>query len=252
MAHISLKNVGVEFIIYDVRGRSLRKELMRIGTGGRIAQDENDRVSVNALTDITLDVHDGDRLALIGHNGAGKSTLLRVMAGIYEPVYGSIEISGKVAPLFDLMLGMDPDSTGIENIRLRGLYLDLSPAEIESRIEDITEFSKLGNFLHMPIRTYSSGMAVRLAFATMTSIRPDIVVMDEVIGTGDAAFIKSARNRLESFMAKAGIVVLASHSLDVLKTMCNRGAVLHHGAMHFIGAIDDAIECYQELSRAPS
>jgi energy-coupling factor transporter ATP-binding protein EcfA2 len=133
------------------------------------------------------------------------------------------------------MLGMDHDSTGIENIRLRGLYLDLSPAEIEARIDDITEFSKLGNYLHMPIRTYSSGMVVRLAFATLTSTRPDVVVMDEVIGAGDAAFIKSAQQRLENFMAEVGIVVVASHSLEVLKTMCNRGAVLHHGAMHFIG-----------------
>jgi ABC-2 type transport system ATP-binding protein len=148
------------------------------------------------------------------------------------PVRGSVEISGNVAPLFDLMLGMNPDSTGIENIRLRGLYLDLSPAEIEARIEDITEFSKLGKF------------------ATLTSTRPDIVVMDEIIGVGDAAFIKSAQQRLDSFMAEVGIVVVASHSLEVLKTMCNRGAVLHHGAMHFIGPIDDAIESYAELSRS--
>jgi ABC-2 type transport system ATP-binding protein len=166
------------------------------------------------------------------------------------PVRGSVEISGNVAPLFDLMLGMNPDSTGIENIRLRGLYLDLSRAEIEARIEDITEFSKLGNYLHMPIRTYSSGMVVRLAFATLTSTRPDIVVMDEVIGARDAAFIKSAQQRLENFMTEVGIVVIASHSLEVLKTMCNRGAVLHHGAMHFIGSIDDAIESYAELSRS--
>lgn len=248
MARISLHNVGVEFKIYDLSARSLRKELMRISTGGRIASDEHERVSIKALNGVTLEVKDGDRLGLLGHNGAGKSTLLRVMGGIYEPVNGTVQIAGNVAPLFDAMIGMDSDSTGIENIRLRGLYLNLKPGEIESHIDDIVEFSELGNFLHMPIRTYSTGMIIRLAFAILTSTKPDIVLMDEVIGAGDAAFIKKAEARLERFLARVGIVVVASHSMPVLRAMCNRGIVLHHGEVRFSGSIEEAIDAYAALT----
>jgi ABC-type polysaccharide/polyol phosphate transport system ATPase subunit len=250
MSSIALNHVGVEFPIYDLKGRSLRKELMRIGTGGLIASDDYGRVTVNALSDITLEIRSGDRLALLGHNGSGKSTLLRVMAGIYEPVRGTVDIAGDVAPMFDAMIGMDADSTGIENIRLRGLYLDLKPSEIEERIEDIVQFSELGNFLHMPIRTYSTGMIIRLAFAILTSTRPSILLMDEVIGAGDAAFIQKAQARLKRFLSEVGIIVVASHSVELLRTMCNRGVVLQHGAMHFSGSIDDAIDSYAELTRA--
>lgn len=250
MARISLHNVGIEFKIYDLSARSLRKELMRISTGGRIASDEHERVSIKALNGVTLEVKDGDRLGLLGHNGAGKSTLLRVMGGIYEPVNGTVQIAGNVAPLFDAMIGMDADSTGIENIRLRGLYLNLKPGEIESHIDDIVDFSELGNFLHMPIRTYSTGMIIRLAFAILTSTKPDIVLMDEVIGAGDAAFIKKAEARLERFLARVGIVVVASHSMPVLRTMCNRGIVLHHGEVHFSGSIEEAIDSYAALTAA--
>lgn len=250
MAHISLENVDVDFLIYDLHGRSLKQELMRIGTGGKLATDARDRVTVKALTNINIEFNEGDRIGLLGHNGAGKSTLLKVIAGIYEPIRGIVKTSGVVAPLFDAMIGMDTDSTGIENIRLRGLYLDLKAEEIEQRIADITEFSELGNYLHAPIRTYSTGMIVRLAFAILTSTRPDIVLMDEVIGAGDATFIKKAEKRLEGFLSEIGILVVASHAPDMLRKLCNRGLVFHHGVLHFDGTMDEAIASYNALTNS--
>jgi len=248
MASILLDNVSVDFPIYDVNGRSLRRELVRIGTGGRIDQGPGGRVTVRALDHISLVVRAGDRLGIIGHNGAGKSTLLRTAAGIYEPVAGRVEVRGRVAPLFDIMLGIDQDLTGYENIFVRGFYLDMTRKRMQEKIGDIAAFSDLGNYLHMPLRTYSTGMLVRLAFSIATSIPADILLMDEVIGAGDAAFHRKAEARLNQFIADAKIFVVASHSTELLRHLCNRGVVLHSGRVAFDGSVGDAIRYYEDWS----
>ena len=180
MARISLEHLSVNFPVYDLKGRSLRKDLLRIGTGGRIvAGNDGMKVYVSALDDVTLTINHGERVGLLGHNGAGKTTLLKVLSGVYEPVTGQIDTEGRVAPLFDLTGGMDMEATGYENIRIRSLLLGMSTAEIAARSDEIGEATELGDFLSMPIRTYSSGMFLRLGFAIATSIVPDVLLMDE-------------------------------------------------------------------------
>src|SRR5262245_43159422 len=196
MACISLDEVSVSFPVYNTNARSLKKSMLAMTTGGRIGTDLDDTLYVKALDSVSLVFEHGDRVGLVGHNGAGKTTLLRVLAGIYEPVGGRFYAEGRIAPMFDPMLGMDMESTGYENIVLRGLFLGLSPAEIEARIDEIAEFAELGQYLAMPVRTYSSGMAMRLAFAVSTCIDPDILLMDEWLSTGDNSFVDKAERRL--------------------------------------------------------
>lgn len=247
MSSIDLRSVSVRFPIYGNDRRALYKEVIRIGTGGLLSRDSHQRVVVTALDDINLNLRRGDRIALIGHNGAGKSTLLRVLAGIYQPTVGTIAIQGHVASLFDVGLGMDPDSTGVENIRLRGALLGLTQGAIEERMAEIAEFCDLGTYLDMPIRTYSSGMLVRLAFAISTAISPDILLIDEVMGAGDATFMHRAQMRINRLIDKASILVLASHSPQVLKRFCDKGILLHHGRAIAYGWIDDILHQYAEM-----
>src|SRR5262249_10715165 len=173
---------------------------------------------------------------------AGKTTMLRVMAGIYEPVSGAVSVDGHVAPLFDVALGIDPDSSGYENIRLRGLYLGLSRSEIKAKTDEIAEFTELGAFLSLPLRTYSLGMRARLAFAISTCIEPEILLLDEVVGAGDAAFIAKARQRLEALVARAGILVLASHSDSLVRQFCNKAILLDQGSVVATGPISEVME----------
>jgi ABC-2 type transport system ATP-binding protein len=175
MVEIICESVSVQFPIYDANTRSLRTKLMNIGTGGTIRADAR-HVVVTALEDVSFSLRRGDRLGIIGQNGAGKTTLLRVLAGIYEPTRGRVVTHGKVAPLFDITLGMDQDATGYENIKIRGLFLNMTEAEIEAHTEEIVAFSELGPYMDMPIRTYSSGMMVRLAFAIATTQKPEILL----------------------------------------------------------------------------
>ncbi len=204
MASIHLENVSVSFPIYSASSRSFKNRFISTTTGGRLGLSAARYVCIQALDDITLNIEHGDRLGLVGHNGAGKTTLLRVLAGIYEPAVGSARISGRVAPLFDVGLGMEAESSGYDNIILRGIFLGLSREEIQAKVDEIAEFTELEGFLHMPLRTYSTGMRARLTFAVSTSINPEILLLDEGIGTGDAAFIKKAQERLESFTQRAG------------------------------------------------
>ena len=243
---IDLQDVSVQFPVYNAYGRSLKRSLVHMSTGGRIGLSTTDRVVVKALSGITLRLEHGDRLGLIGHNGAGKTTLLRVLGGAYEPTGGKITRIGKTAALFDLMLGMDPESTGRENIFIRGRMLGMSNAEIEAGSAAIEEFTELGDYLDMPIRTYSSGMTVRLAFAVSTAINPEILLMDEWLSAGDSAFMEKAEHRMKSLVGQTGILVLASHSSGLLKSVCNKGLVMEHGEMKFLGSIDEAIARYAQ------
>ena len=182
MASIHLNNVDVDFPLYSGASRSLKTSLLNLSSGGRIGRTVSDRMCVQALTKVSLQLNDGDRLGIIGPNGSGKTTLLRVLSSVYEPSGGQVFIEGSVASLFDVALGMDTEGTGYENITLRGMLLGLSRPEIEKKVQDIAEFTELGDYLSIPVRTYSSGMLLRLAFAVCTSVEPEILLMDEWIG----------------------------------------------------------------------
>lgn len=246
MASIRLENVVVSFPVYDQSSRSLKKRLLSATTGGRIESSTNSgKISVvQALDGVTLSLQHGDRIGLVGHNGAGKTTLLRVLARIYEPTTGSAHIEGHTAPLFDVALGMDPESTGYENIVLRGLFLGLTRADIDAQVDEIAAFTELGDFLNLPIRTYSAGMRMRLAFAISTSIEPDILLLDEGIGAGDASFLDKANKRLQEFTKRAAIIVLASHAEELVKSMCNKAALMEHGKVILQGPTDKVLEAY--------
>jgi len=228
MASISLKDASINFPIYGAGSASLKKTLASSVTGGRFGQDTGVRV-VQALSNITLDLKSGDRLGLIGHNGAGKSTLLRVLAGVYEPSSGDFARSGSVASLIDPALGIEPDATGVENIMLRGLVMGMSKRQLDNLTPTICEFSGLGDYVNMPVRTYSTGMLMRLAFSISTSVEADILLMDEWLSVGDAEFTGKAETRMKDVVAKSSILVLASHSLDLIAKECNRVIYLEHG-----------------------
>ena len=244
-AELLLRDVALDIPIFDVSARSLRKRVMRLGRRNRIAEDSTGIVVVRALNGVSLQLNAGDRLGLIGHNGAGKSTLLRVMAGIYVPTAGDVSINGRAVPLLDISLGMDDQSSGRQNIRLRGLLLGMSDAEIEAKTEDIAAFTELGDYLDLPLRTYSSGMRLRLAFAIATAVDADILLLDEVIGVGDAAFQLKAARRLAELHARAEIVVLAIHNNQTLRQTCNKALWLDNGRPVALGPVDEVVSRYE-------
>jgi ABC-2 type transport system ATP-binding protein/lipopolysaccharide transport system ATP-binding protein len=250
MARLQVDNVSVQFPIYNANARSLKTRLMHLTTGGRIGRDAGNRVCVEALSEVTLSFEHGDRIALVGHNGAGKTTLLRVLSGIYEPTRGAVYCEGRVVSLFDMSLGMNLEATGIENIVLRGRFLGLSANKIRERLTDIAAFTELGDYLAMPVRTYSTGMVVRLAFAVCTSIEPEIMLMDEWIGAGDASFLEKAKKRFDEFIGRAGILVVASHSTALLETYCNKGVLMHAGRVEAFGPIGDILRVYEKYRPA--
>ena len=243
MASILLNDVHVEIPIYNTSGRSLKKQLARVTTGGRIQSDHGLTV-VRALNGVTLAFSDGDRIALVGGNGAGKTTLLRVLGGIYEPTRGTVVVTGKVMPLLDVTLGIDMEATGIENIMLRGVLLGIERWRLAALRDEIADFTELGDYLNMPVRTYSSGMVMRLAFGISTCVAPEIVLMDEFFAVGDAHFMHKAEQRLNDVVAKAGIIVFASHSQDLVRRMCNKAVWLHAGEVRAFGTTDEVLERY--------
>jgi ABC-type polysaccharide/polyol phosphate transport system ATPase subunit len=232
--------------MYQGSSQSLKKILIATTTQGNLARDATDRINVRALNDVTLDIEDGDRVGLIGANGAGKTTLLRVLAGIYFPTRGQVYSSGKISAVLDVSLGLNPEATGRENIILRGMYMDIHPREMRSRIEEIADFTELGPYLDMPARTYSAGMMVRLGFAVSTCIPPEILLMDEWLSAGDARFLDKAQRRMEQFVGSSSILVLASHSADLLRKWCNRGIFVREGRIAAHGEINDVIATYLE------
>lgn len=246
---IILNNVSVDFPIYSVNSRSLKKHLIRFTTGGKLNNDsDHNRIVVKALDEVSFQLEHGDRVALIGHNGAGKSTLLRVLAQIYEPTSGSIAVNGKVSTLLELMLGIDQESTGYENIVMRGLLLGLTRQEIDAKIDAIAAFTELGDYLAVPVRTYSSGMQLRLAFGVATSINPEILLMDEIVGAGDATFMDKAQKKLNEFIEQSSILVLASHDSKTVQNICNKGLVLAAGKLRYFGSVAQALDFYREIS----
>lgn len=241
---IRLARVCVSFPIYQIGSRSLKKRILSRSSAGRFARDADDRITIEALQDVDLTVERGERLALIGANGAGKTTLLRVMAGIYEPASGTIELTGRVSPMFDIGLGIDPELSGYDNIRLRGLLLGLTGNEVESLMPSIAEFTELGPYLDVPVRTYSSGMMLRLTFGVATCFAPEVLLMDEWILAGDAHFLEKAKERIASFVRQASTLVLATHNQEVCREWCSKGAWIHEGRVRAYGPISDVLEQY--------
>ena len=248
MSWLSLRNVSVQFPVYQSSQRSLKHTLLRAHTGGRIVNSSNGHVAVNALNNLNLDLRLGDRVALIGPNGAGKTTLLRVMAGTYEPTQGAVEFEGEISALFDVGLGFDYDATGFENIMIRGIYMGMSRKEVQKHTGSIAEFSELGGYLGMPVRTYSSGMMMRLAFGVATCLEPEILLMDEWLMAGDTHFLEKAKERIAHFVTKSSILVLASHSEAIVREWCTKAIYLNQGSVVAFGEIDEVLACYARQS----
>jgi ABC-type polysaccharide/polyol phosphate transport system ATPase subunit len=251
MVGVELRDAGVEFSVYNARSRSMRNDIMR-RVGGKLGSGDADRVRVQALSDINLSLKPGDRLALVGHNGAGKSTLLRLLSGAYEPSSGSATIVGKVSSLLDLSMGMDFELTGRQNIILRGVFLGMTFAQAKALAPEISDFSELGSYLDLPMRTYSSGMVLRLAFGVSTAVQPDIILLDEMISVGDAGFAQKAKNRLDTVLSRARILVLASHSPDTLRQYCNRAVIMREGRIVSEGPLEEILIASDLGSPAPS
>jgi ABC-type polysaccharide/polyol phosphate transport system ATPase subunit len=251
-ASVSLHDVHLDLPIFDISAQSLKKRVMRMGRRNSIAEDNSGVIVVRAIDGLDLELRSGDRLGLIGHNGAGKSTLLRVMAGIYPPTAGEVRVSGRSVPLLDIALGMDDLSTGRQNIRLRGLLLGMGSAEIKRKTEEIAEFTELGDYLDLPLRTYSNGMRLRLAFAISTAVDADILLLDEVLGVGDASFQEKANQRLRELHERADIVVLAIHSDDTIRASCNKVLWMESGRARMLGPVDEVLEAYARRMAAPA
>lgn len=229
MAFINIDNVSLDFPIYTSKSMSLRHNLLRISTGGKISSDSGSKVLIKALDGISINIAEGDSLGLLGHNGSGKSTLLRTMAGIYYPTSGEISVSGKITTVFELGAGIDPELTGKENILRMSMLQGATYQESFTILDDIVSFTGLGDFIDLPVRTYSSGMTMRLMFGVATSIQPEIFLVDEMISTGDAEFQMQAVQRMKSISANSKIFVLASHDKNMVFELCNRVIRLEHG-----------------------
>jgi ABC-2 type transport system ATP-binding protein len=249
LVSIHTEDAWVEFPIFDAKSRSLKKTLLG-GAGGTIGRNTSNVLVIEALKDITLSLRTGDRVGLVGHNGAGKSTLLRLLSGIYEPTRGKAVVKGRVAPIFDLGVGMDPEISGYENIIIRGLFLGETRKKMASKVDEIAEFTELGEYLSMPLRTYSTGMRVRLAMGVVTSIDPEILLLDEGIGAVDADFLKKAQTRLQKLVERSGILVFASHSTEFLARLCKTAIWIDHGSIKMMGAIEDVVREYEGAEAA--
>jgi ABC-2 type transport system ATP-binding protein len=243
LVSITTKDACVDFPIFDAKSRSLKKTVIGL-VGGNIETAAKVPV-IEALRDISLNLEHGARVGLVGHNGAGKSTLLRLLAGIYEPTRGVADVRGRVAPVFDLGVGMDPEISGLENIIVRGLFLGMTRKEMEERIDDIAEFTELGDFLRMPLRTYSTGMRIRLALGVVTSIDPEILILDEGIGAVDAAFLNKSKKRLAELVERSGLLVFASHSDEFLRDLCDTAIWMEHGRIRKQGEIEEVLQAYK-------
>lgn len=244
MVQIQFIQAGVEIPIFNASSRSLKNRLLHMATGGKLNPSQSGYVVVRALEGLNFTLSDGDHVGLVGHNGAGKSTLLRVLSGVYHPTHGRVVSQGHAASLIDVSLGIDHEATGRENIFLRGALLGLSKKEVAAKLDEIIEFSELGDFIDMPVRTYSSGMHLRLAFSVSTVIRPEILLMDEWLSVGDENFKHKAEVRLAELVEATKILVIASHSRDLIMRTCNRVLWLEHGIIKMDGRPDDVCAAY--------
>lgn len=242
---ISLHNVNLHYASVAFKERSIKSmmsHLFQNNTQKHIVTD------IHALKNISLNIRQGERVGLLGHNGSGKSTLLKTISGLYPISSGSLHVNGQIRSMLDLSLGFESEATGRENILYRGLLLGLNPKYISQKEDEIVQFADIGEFIDYPVKTYSAGMLVRLAFAISTSVGGDILLLDEIIGAGDANFMIKARERISSLINQSKIMVLASHDTSSLRAFCTRGLVFHHGELVFDGDVVDAIEFYKAVN----
>ena len=241
MARIQLDHVSLTFHVRHQKRVPLKDYLLK-----RMFLSSAPALDVPALCDLTFNVNEGDRLAIVGHNGAGKSTLLKLLAGVYPPTSGKRIVEGQISSMFDLMLGFEPEATGWENIAYRGYLQGETPRSIRAKMNSIAEFSELGEFLNTPVRYYSSGMTVRLAFAIATAVDPEILLIDEVLSVGDMAFQTKARQRMKEMIHRARLIVMVGHDLGALRIFCSRALWMDHGQMRMLGTPDEVIDAYTE------
>jgi ABC-type polysaccharide/polyol phosphate transport system ATPase subunit len=242
MRLIQLDNVGLRFHVRCFGRISLKEYLLK----GFFRRSKKNTIDVQALEDINLTVNEGDRLGIIGHNGAGKSTLLKLLAGVYPPTAGKRTVHGQISSLFDISLGFEGEANGWENIMFRGYLQGETPKTIRDKVLPIAEFSELGDFLNMPVRYYSTGMMVRLAFSISTAIEPEILIIDEVLSAGDLAFQTKARERMRALMSSARAVIVVSHDMPSLEKLCDRVLWLDHGKMRMLGPTAEVIAAYRQ------
>ncbi len=247
MARIDLHDVGLTFRVRKHTRVTLKEFLV----GQLFRRSRNPVMEVKALQDLDFEVEQGDRIGIIGHNGAGKSTLLKLLAGIYTPTSGRLIVEGRVSSLFDINLGFEPEASGWENIRFRSYLQGETPRTLKAKLTQIAEFSELGEFMNMPVRYYSAGMQVRLAFSIATAIDPEILLIDEVLSVGDLSFQQKARERMRQMMAKAQLMVVVSHDLIALSQICNRVVWMDHGRMIRTGPTDEIISAYKSSVQNP-
>jgi ABC-2 type transport system ATP-binding protein len=241
---ITTRDACVDFPIFDAKSRSLKNQVVGL-VGGNIDSKARRVPIIEALRDINIHLEHGARVGLVGHNGAGKSTLLRLLSGIYEPTRGYADVRGRVAPVFDLGVGMDPEISGLENILIRGLFLGMTRKQMEAKVDDIADFTELGDFLRMPLRTYSTGMRVRLALGVVTSIDPEILLLDEGIGAVDASFLAKSKQRLVDLVERSGLLVFASHSDELLRDLCDTGIWMEQGRVKMQGDLEEVLRAYK-------
>ncbi|KQZ29863.1 ABC transporter ATP-binding protein [Caulobacter sp. Root1472] len=232
---LSARQLRLIYPVFSLRARSLRNAVIASATGGRLLQDARNVVHVQALDGVSFDLEEGDRMAIYGHNGSGKTTLLKVLAGIYEPTSGDLRVRGRVSSMIDIGHGMDTEATGIENIRIMSQFRGFSRKQIDEKIPEIVDFAELGNFIHLPVKTYSTGMVVRLMFAVSTCFEPEILILDEWLGAGDAGFMNKAAARMDQFVSRSRLVVVATHSTELIKRVCNKICVLDGGKIKYFG-----------------
>jgi ABC-type polysaccharide/polyol phosphate transport system ATPase subunit len=239
MAKLELRDVSITFNAHQQKRMSLKEYVLRGMFVGR-----NPAVRVRALEGINLSARDGDRIGVIGHNGAGKTTLLKTLAGVYPPTTGTRAVEGKICSLFDITLGFEHEATGWENILYRSYLQGETPGSIRGKIDEIVAFAELGDFINFPVRNYSAGMLMRLAFSIATSIDPEVLLIDEVLAVGDLAFLYKARARMHELMSAARLMVIVAHDLDTIRTMCTRVIWMTKGQIVMEGEPDEVVAAY--------
>jgi lipopolysaccharide transport system ATP-binding protein len=242
LSKVELSNVHLDYKIYSLKAQSLRNAVLNVAVGGRLLKSNQDMVSVRALNNISFKLTDGDRLGLMGHNGSGKTSLLKVLAGIYHPSNGTIDIEGRVSSMIEIGHGVEMESNAVDNIRILSAMRLIPSSRMKALIPEILDFADLGAYAYLPLKTYSSGMLMRLLFAVATSFEPDVLLLDEWLGAGDAGFVDRATKRMSNLVDSAKIVVLASHSEGLIRSVCNKLCVLEHGNIVYYGELDRYFE----------
>lgn len=248
MSHITLNQVCLDFPVYNADARSLKSSLVNVATGGQLRAGNKRGVTVRALDDITLSIGPGERVGIVGHNGSGKSSLLRVLNGVYRPSSGTVDVDGEVGSLIDINLGINPEATGLENIVMCAALLGISKETLSEKMSDIVDFSELGNYIAMPLRTYSTGMQMRLMFSIATTMNPEVLLMDEWLSVGDESFTKKAEARMAKLVSETDILVIASHSRELISSTCNRLIWLEHGRIKADGDVESVANSYFGLT----